>query len=200
MNHQTTYEKIIAGKLGQLPVPGMREAIWSRIEEQLDADPPSDDNGPGNDPPAPRPFPVRGAGILVVSALILIFFINKKTSQPNINNGRSPLPATQIKAPASNDNNNNSPPPQTDNNTPSPVHHDNTAVNPADTVVQYPFVQPRQNALTIDTPARRTVQPPPLPHFPAPAIRQDTVAKKSRGFKGITDDDYRISLKKDSVP
>lgn len=56
MNQPLPYEIAIAEKLEQLSVPDMVDAIWARIEKQLDAELPEDD-GPGEPPASPGSGP-----------------------------------------------------------------------------------------------------------------------------------------------
>ena len=58
MNERKAYEQTIKGKLEAIPLPDMEDAIWARIETQLDIDMPTDDGG-GN---APSPNNPSGFG------------------------------------------------------------------------------------------------------------------------------------------
>ena len=51
MNNKQAYEITITSKLEALPLPDMEDAIWSRIEAQLDIDLPTDDGGGGTSAP-----------------------------------------------------------------------------------------------------------------------------------------------------
>ena len=48
MRNKETYELTITSKLEALPLPNLEDAIWSRIEAQLDIDLPTDDGDGGN--------------------------------------------------------------------------------------------------------------------------------------------------------
>ena len=99
MDHKQAYEQIIAGKLNALPLPDMADAIWSRIETQLDIDLPEDDGG-GNNPAPPSGGSWLGrAGLFVfIAAFVTIFLIyknNKKTEalpQPGQTTQAAPMP------------------------------------------------------------------------------------------------------------
>ena len=74
MNQKKAYEQIITGKLEALPLPDLADAIWARIETQLDIDMPEGDGGPGSGPSSGGGW-IGGAGLFVfVAALITIFF------------------------------------------------------------------------------------------------------------------------------
>jgi hypothetical protein len=195
MDRKKAYEQIIAGKLEALPLPDMADAIWSRIETQLDWEMPTDDGG-GSGPGAPSGGNWMGrAGLFVfIAAFVTIFLIyknNKKaeplvqpepTVQPAqpplpagtnnlINQGRKgeiPLPQNQEVVPATRSGADSA------SSTPLPV-----TLAPTDSVHQ------------------TTVIPPPFV-----PIGADTAPpkRKPRGVTGITDDDYRIVPdKKDST-
>lgn len=198
MNLKTAYEETITSKLEALAVPDMADAIWKRIEAQLDLDMPTDD-GPGT-PPAPKPRGwVPGKGLIVfVAALItsfLIYFNQQKSkknplpvSTPDSGNIR-PLPAspvilepdrsTEVK-------NNRSPAPSSDN----PAKEAGPIPAPLPAVID--------SSRIIDSAG--SVQLPKLnnPVIPAP-VQKDTIpVKKGRGVQGISEGDYRIIPKKDS--
>lgn len=200
MNNRTTYEITIAEKLGQLQVPDLREAIWSRIEDQLDMDINGDDT-PGDPPTAPKSsnwisITKRFGTLTAIVAIITIIFINQKQSTPSSNQNNSPAPV-QNNIPQNNSDA-ESPPgekqinPQPNNS----ITVDPSPNNLSDSFINTPLIS---TPVITDTVPPQTVSPPVTKL--ADPVKQDTVPKKKpRGFKGITDDDYRISLKKDSVP
>lgn len=201
MNQKTTYEITIAEKLGQLSVPDMREAIWSRIERDLDIDMPGDDTP--NDPPGSSgpsnwiSITKRFGTFAAIVAIATIFFISQKQSTPKINTINEPASIQHI-TPVNDQS--KSPPGKNSNTQPNNNSNDITTgvspINVSDSVINIPFVA---NPVIIDTTPPK-VFAPPITRLADP-VKQDTVPKKKpRGFKGITDDDYRISLKKDSVP
>jgi len=201
MSEKTTYEIIIAEKLGHLTVPDMREAIWSRISDQLDMDMPDGDEPPKPDTPdTPRwiSFTKRFGIFAAIVAAVAILLINQKQTPPG-NNNKQVVPAV-IQPAAIPGANAESPPPGNtypQNNTAiSPVTNDAPIVV-GDSVMHIPVsISP----VTRDTVSPKNNAPPNILQANVP-VKQDTIPrKKSKGFKGITDDDYRISLKKDSLP
>ncbi|MEJ8820237.1 hypothetical protein [Lacibacter sp. H407] len=199
MNQKATYELTITEKLEQLTAPDMVDAIWARIEAQLDIDLPTDD-GPTN-PPAPTSGPRtwlnRGFIIAAVAIVLIYLFNNRKQTttsndQPNI--------TAPVTTPNNNDNpvRNNSP---GTNNTIAPQNNSSAPINssavlPADSsapVTGPVLLQPDSNAVQTNAPPVIT---PPLV-TPQKNISPDST-KKSRGVKGITDSDYKIVPKKDS--
>lgn len=203
MNQRTTYEITIAEKLRELNAPGMREAIWTRIEAQLDLDLPNDDTPSKPEGPKAPDWTsfTKGFGFFaVVVAVVTVFFISKKQDRPSINKDNAPASIEQIlPAPG----NNESPPPDQSiqqpvtNNSQTP---DQTPAAASDSFINAPVIPTAGTPLNTvtDTPVAAPFKAPP-PEI-IPPIRQDTVPKKSKGFKGITDSDYKISLKKDSTP
>jgi hypothetical protein len=206
MNQKATYEITITEKLGQLPLPDLRDAIWSRIEAQLDSDMPTDDNndpGPSNNggPTSWRGLKIFGSFIAIV-AVITIFLTNKNNT-PLPGAGNAPAP-TSNGTMINKDNTGISPPPLQRGGASSamppgtfPSEEIYTPVTGSDSAFsQPPFTI---SPVVQDTPVT-TVFNPPSKQETGPPPRQDTVQKKPRGVKGITDNDYRINLKKDSVP
>ncbi len=198
MNERATYELTIAEKLEQLKAPQLVDSIWARIEAQLDLDMPTDD-GPSNPPAPPTAGPGKwiGAGIL---GLILLFF-----AYQFINNKQQPAPAKQpvIETPASNSTTEQTaqPPP---NNTAVPVQQPvrNKAANgdvinkpdSSNNILPQPLVLPAQDNVAGND---EVLPAAPLNNVP-PVAAPDTIPKKTRGVKGINNDDYRIVPKKDS--
>lgn len=204
MNQKATYEITITDKLRQLQVPDMRDAIWNRIEQQLDLDMPEDDN-PDDTPDSPKNGGWRKTGwkvgpFAVIVAIVTIFFINKNNNTKPNNTDQSQPVNTQTVTPQTNDPTS---PPATRINPKTgkvePVTIGNTPVTASDSVfdqqpiINIPVIDTSNNAPVIKQPVvKQSAQPPP---------RQDSVPpKKSRGVKGINDKDYHITLKKDSVP
>jgi hypothetical protein len=116
MEQRAAYEITIAGKLDHLPVPDMADAIWARIERQLDIDLPTNDGGNGPAPSKPSGPGAMGWGLsALLVALVTTFFLLKKepqtttpsiqpsapaieqTTQPTQNITGSPLPADNTK-------------------------------------------------------------------------------------------------------
>jgi hypothetical protein len=202
MNQKATYELTITEKLEQLTAPDMVDAIWARIEAQLDIDLPTDD-GSTNPPPAPTSGPAkwinRGFMIAAVAVVLIYFFNNRKQTIPSVDQPTINAPVT---SPNNNDNpvRNNSPGTNNtntqQNNSSAPATSstvlpvDSNAIAPATGPVQ---LQPDSNALQTNAPP---VFNPPLV-TPQKNTPPDST-KKGRGVKGITDSDYKIVPKKDS--
>lgn len=201
MNQKTTYEVTITRKLDQLPIPDLREAIWARIEGELDADMPHDEGG--DTPPS---APNGGGKVLyfalpsLVVLIVTLFLIRPSKQHSKPNNIPTSIPATQT---------------ITTTPTASPPLVDTSTIIPDR---KAPVVYPSSNASisTVPTGTDSTsvpvadIAPPvtdntnqqaPLVQTPLPQpVKTDTVAqKKQRGITGITDNDYRITpVKPDS--
>ncbi|HYH15260.1 MAG TPA: hypothetical protein VD794_08570 [Flavisolibacter sp.] len=200
MNQKTTYEVTITSKLDQLPIPDLREAIWARIEGELDADMPSDDGGdtPPSSPRGGKVLPFALPGLVVIIVALFLIRTNKQNSKPNT---IPTTPATQTitTAPTAS-------PPPVDSKTvirdeESPAVYPGTSV-PISTV---PNTVDSTSAPVTDVLPPVTdntnQQGPTLVQTPPPQpLKTDSVAgKKKRGVSGITDNDYRITpVKPDS--
>jgi hypothetical protein len=190
MDQKAAYEITITEKLEQLSVPDMVDAIWARIETQLDIDMPTDDgpaNPPGSSPSGSGLWNIAGLALFIAALVAVIYFTNKKPNN-TIDDAGSSNTGTIISAPG---NTNDKPPPsptlspqqqQTlpDQNLfrPSPLVADSAAdqqTAPAD--------RPVINNI-IDSAA---IIAPPVVNKP------DSTQKKGRGVKGISDNDYRVT-------
>ena len=201
MNQKATYELTITEKLEQLTAPDMVDAIWARIETQLDLDLPTDD-GPTN-PPAPTSGPRtwlnRGFIIAAVAIVLIYFFNNRKQTIPSVDQPTINAPVT---SPNNNDNpvRNNSP---GKNNANTPQNNSSAPTTsstglPVDSNATVPVTGPLQlppDSNTVQTNAPPVVNPPLV--TPQKNTPPDST-KKGRGVKGITDSDYKIVPKKDS--
>jgi hypothetical protein len=197
MNQKTTYEVTITSKLNQLPIPDLREAIWARIEGELDADMPTDDGGdtPPSSPHGGKMLLYALPGIVVI--IVALFLIKPSKQNPKPNNIPTTTPTTKaIIAPTAS-------PPPVDTKTVIPYKRD-------------PVVYPGTNAPISSMPNRTdsasvpvtdippvtdntNQQAPPLVQAPQPQKTDSVVQKKKRGVSGITNDDYRITpVKPDS--
>jgi hypothetical protein len=200
MNQRAQQEILIAEKLEQLSIPDMVDAIWSRIENQLDIDLPTDE-GPGG-PDAPSQ-PGKGAWVkpgifLFVTAffITIYFIINKKDKSSNS------LPAETEKPLLIS-------PDQPEKGPPGIYDKLNQKYLQTDQNGQLiPFTDSGAADLSV-TPENINSDsvPQPVPDNnpvilmpPADLVIPDTVKKKSRGVKGINPGDYKVvPSKKDSA-
>jgi hypothetical protein len=199
MDQRTAYELTITEKLRQLPVPDMQDAIWSRIEAQLDIDMPTDDGGGSAGPQSPdwKNLLGRIGPFAVVVAVVTIFLINRSSRKNRPVQQRNQFPTTQTATPSNNPSTappgrNRSAPatyPATPNSNPGPA-----VQSPGDSVSAPPVT------FTLPPVGDSVLQSPVLVQTPPPPVKADSVAKKKpRGVTGITDGDYRIVPKKDSI-
>ncbi len=202
MNQKATYELTITEKLEQLSAPDMVDAIWARIEAQLDIDLPTDD-GPANPPAAPKTGPAkwisRGFVIAAISIVLIYFFNNRKqtTTLNDTPTTTAPLTPAGNESPVRNNspgsNNINS----QKNNAGGGITTPSTTL-PADSNTITPLtgpVQLQQDSSTVNSNNQPVINPQLIT---VPKIQPPDSTKKSRGIKGITDNDYRIVPKKDS--
>ncbi len=198
MNQRAKYEMTIADKLEQLSVPDMVDAIWSRIENQLDIDLPTDDG-----PPEPPSSPSAGGGAWTTPALVMaitafivtLFFITRKKADGDPA-GSAPESVPTLEAPAGAAPGSPPAPSRTTAFPTGPAGDQVSPLPPADSnfpaqtdaSLQAPVMDSASNAGTAG------MQPDATP---SPATG-DSIPKKSRGVKGIKDDDYRVIPKRDS--
>ena len=191
MNTPTPYEKLIAEKLDQVPVPDMADSIWASIEMQLDVDANTPDNT--STPKKAIQFKGKGwygfAGAATI-AVSLWWFTNHKDQTPEKVTPVKPSPAIEI-----------------------PVTiPDSASEKPVERKPIVPLSPEKNTAPIIDIPpvvpefdsTTWQVLPPPKPDSQVEKYQRafppvvDSVstrpAKKSRGVKGITEDDYRLSV------
>ncbi|MBC9932815.1 hypothetical protein [Chitinophaga qingshengii] len=198
MNTPTPYEKLMAAKLDQVPVPDMADSIWARIELQLDA---VVDNPDEHTPEAKKEHtPAKksmikhigkgwyGIAGVAVAATTMWWYTSRPTTVPEKTPPVKNIPATQ-----------------------APV--DSGTIKPPLEKKEVPVLPKNDTAHLLvppppvtDSPAAPVLLPPTadslfVPHYRyAPPVK-DTVhpVKKPRGVPGITEDDYRISVQKDSA-
>jgi hypothetical protein len=201
MNERATYELIIAGKLEQLQAPEMIDAIWAKIELQLDLDMPTGDGGGGNTPASPvRPGKWLNTGFIIAAVAILLTFYFYNSNKTNSNPSSAPsITNPQQTPPTEEEVNNHSPGDSTPVN---PVRSNNSTTVPlrnttADTVTGVPSVI--NNPEIRDTPALVLPTEKNNPLVSPPANNRVDTVKKQRGVKGINENDYRIVPKKDTA-
>jgi len=193
LNHKAPYEHLIAEKLETRPVPDMADAIWARIEAQLDTDMPTDDG----DVPVPDDTP-DGGGIwsqallfVAIIAIMSLFSIPRKNIEDSLPAATETIkPANEPSA---------QPPPATQNNRTTGGQR-----NPALAGGLQPVPGDSASALPVLTPSDTVIAANPLvqqglPPVTAPVVSDSLPRKRPRGVPGIGDGDYRIVPKKDST-
>ncbi len=194
MIKKQTYEVTITSKLEALPIPDMADAIWTRIEAQLDIDLPTNDGGGNNPPSGPTGFGwYGGAGLIVIAAAIITFLSVKKDDQKTettvdkVNPSKVDSTETRALAPAKNPDSKS------------------TATAPFDIgIVDSSVVVPTDSAIFVHEPALPPIKDSVILGNDQPKnyflSKDSTPPKKLRGVRGITDSDYRIVPKqKDST-
>lgn len=195
VNTTTPYENLIAAKLEQIPVPDMADSIWNSIEMQLDAVP---------DAPAEKPsLKYRGKGwygfaAIMVVVTLLFWYYHHKNNAPEKITPLKPLPATEKPSPVTDSNTliNNI----EEKNTP-PLNIKKETLLPNDTLNTATIA----DSISTQNTAPIKIDSSALPKTKDPVRIFDTVytiptRKKHKGVKGITQDDYRLDVNKDSIP
>ena len=201
MNQKATYEITITGKLGQLPLPDLKDAIWSRIEDQLDIDMPEDNGGGPDAPTSPDWINLLGkiSPYAVVVAFVSLLLIQNK--DPQNNQILQTPPATNT--PAVNQTTTPIVKEQEDRNNSATYSGGQTDVNissPSGTDAVSTVIPDNNIAQKADDTITTQPAPPPLVQTNSLPVQTDSVQKKKKGVSGITDSDYRIvHQKKDST-
>lgn len=207
MNQLTTYEQLVAEKLQQLPVPDMADAIWARIEQQLDVEMPVDQPGDSHDGNSSLPgfrFPGSIIFYIFFAALVsVIFYLNR----PDQHKETPTIPLSNpITVPTAED--------QLPKTNPSPTRQAETIYTdkadlPLDHIIENTATEKEQPVITnqvVEAKENETVKKQEIPPLietvqkKTTASIQDSVPRKIRGVKGITSNDYRIApVRKDSL-
>ncbi len=200
MNKRPTYEQLISEKLENITIPDMADAIWARIESQLDIDMPTND---GSNPPTPE-NPSGGSlftgGIvgIVLLAIVTIFLLTKNHKKENTAQPTLSLPSIETKT-----TQNNKPPDKIIEKQKEEQALPNPTINTnLDPVIQKrDSINAKEPILTMASDSINTNELP-VTVLPPPSIQKaDTLPKrKPRGVQGINADDYRIVPKRDSLP
>jgi hypothetical protein len=206
------YEQLLADKVQQVPVPDMADAIWAAIEQELDKGTPGDDGS--NEPSSPKSGGSPGvfayiAGGIVIGSILLTYILTDKKKETATN---KPSPSVVIPP---NNTQQNIP---IDSNAASPVNDNPASVFYKDVVKNdssKSFNSFQQTIPLLDSLLNQQVsriqqdsvvdKTPSLVSLPVKidsmSIDKGAPPKKSRGVKGITNDDYYIKTeKKDSTP
>jgi hypothetical protein len=214
LNQLLQYEQLLAEKIQQSPVPDMADAIWANIELELDKDLPDD---PGNEPPSSSPGGGGAPGTsfyfyivtsVVITALVLTFVWmqgNNKPAQPSVVPPARETPTNRTPVIDS------SSAPVVGNKRPivpviSPrIDSGNTStrgtiINSAftDSLLNQPIGRIETDSVTIKDNAG--LGAPVTLAIDSAMKQKETLLKKPKGVRGITDDDYKIRAeKKDST-
>ncbi|HLP37041.1 hypothetical protein [Lacibacter sp.] len=201
MNNLLPYEEQIAGKLAELPLPNLQDAIWSRIENMLDADDALEGNEieeeevinevAGN----VRKINKKTIALLIIIAVIISLILVKKQKNKQLQPRQSeiinivPQQPVNIK--------------QKESVLVKPVLPDIQKSR----LVLVDTIQQANNSF--DTSVREitpVVNPPvadsrvKMVTLEIPSSKKDTVIKKPKGVPGISDSDYKLkAIAKDSI-
>ncbi|WP_440133574.1 hypothetical protein [Chitinophaga sancti] len=179
MNKTTPYEDLIAAKLDQIPVPDMSDSIWANIEMQLNEIPEAPETKPSGGNAGNAWYGV--ITLAVVTTLCCWFYTHKKPIPKQII-----IPPIEIAVP-----------PKDSPAIIKTIQKQLPVVENRDTI-QAVITIPEELKPELPELADSTLTNPPVinPQVvePAPPI------KKHKGVKGISGDDYRLSVqRRDSI-
>lgn len=200
MNSKLPYEKQIAGKLAELPLPDLEDAIWASIESGLDADFAMEESAVREKMTTEKirinkSFYKNGIiSFIVFVAVVVSIIIVKETKhkkQPQKDKIFVPVPSNVEKPPENK----------------KEAVSDRIPLHKNDTLIDF-----KNEKLKVDSVI--TIQPEPKSTILIPLIdsvvkvnqpvkslpRPDSILKKPKGVLGISDTDYRFQLeRKDSL-
>ena len=189
----------MAAKLDQVPVPDLSDSIWAGIESQLDA-------GASVDTPKGKGWWYGMIGIVTVATLILIWWhYGHKSNAPEraapmevVPIIKEPLPARDSSAIIDKPEKEQLPV------APVPVKKDPILHKSVDSAFRQVPPPARQDLSPVKVDSLsgqpNKAQPQHIDPVNIPlVVPAGTAGKKHRGVKGITEDDYKISAKKDSA-
>ena len=203
MNTTTPYEQLIAAKLDEVPVPDMSDNIWAGIESRLDP-------GVSVGTPKGKGWWYGIIGIMAVVTLILLWWYyshKPKAPERTVPKKNAPtsvpasVPTIKESLPARDSSTiMNKPKKKQLRAGPSPIKKD-TILNDNNSVdsgfSEYtPLTRQDIVPMRADSSSGQNNRPQ---HIDTVNIHTPPPGKKHRGVKGITDEDYRISAKKDSA-
>jgi hypothetical protein len=207
MNQLTTYEQLIAAKLQELSAPAKIDAIWARIEQQLDVEMPTDESGPTDTEASSNPgffFPGSKFLYIFLAAVASIYFLTRPYA---IQNEASETTDQQPYEISDSVNTVSDPKKKSDSEIMFTDKADISVTNealPKDSIPD-DVLESIPNEVIKKEP-ESIVQPPvsnpvnEIKKSPIPIIT-DTTVKKGRGVKGINLSDYKIApVKKDNQP
>ena len=180
MNKTTPYEDLMAAKLDQIPVPDMSDSIWASIEMQLDEMPATTDN---NSSVGKSGNAWYGVATLVVVVTLCWFFYDNKKPVPQ----KEVIPPVEIK--------------QTPQDSPvliKKITKQRLPVIKIDTVMSISPMPEEEEGEKAEVPV--TVDTVAAVQAKIDSVNvKPPVQKIPKGVKGITRDDYRLSVKRDSI-
>lgn len=199
MNQLLPYEQQLADKMQLVPVPDMQDAIWARIEAMLDADVNSQETETTQQITNTKSklFSKRRITIAaIILAALMAIIINKQKRKSNENKEKPEITVPVNPGPV---NKNKVVPIQPESTIKrTSIKRFNTIDGNAHKEPDSLFIIPtiKENNTVpkkVDTPVINSKLPPLIQ-------KKDTIMKKPRGVKGISDSDYRFVMpKKDSI-
>lgn len=200
MNDKKPYEILITEKMESFPIPDMADAIWAKIELQLDADPGIDS---GEQPSTQSATVKKIAGIkkglflfitaVIIITVVVLLLLNKKRTDVNKNPDNPPVTTDIIPE----NSGINEPGMMPGKNNLQPFIYDSLQKNPG----AFPYlIDSLTNQIHPDVIQDSLIQQNTIPDTPYDTTTIPSVIKKPKGVKGINNSDYKIiSVKKDSA-
>lgn len=207
MNQLTTSEQLIAAKLQELSAPAKIDAIWARIEQQLDVEMPIDESGATDTGASSNPglyFPGSKFLYLFLAAVAGIYFLTRPYAIQNERSETDAQPSYQTIDSLDTVTDPRNVPDQK-----------NRVTDKADMPVTKQIITEDSMSVTSEQVPLQilTKEAEPIHQLSAPIVNSeikkplvtmpstDSTPKKGRGVKGINISDYKIApVKKDNEP
>jgi len=203
MSEQLSYESIIAAKLEALqPMPAMADAVWARIQQDLDIEMPTNTPKGSGGIPGAYLWPGIGITLCIIAAL---FFWNNQYTKP-LNNTNTPKDSISIQEPQTSGSSSGPRPNKSSQNLPLKVLDQNKVDSSNYTEPSSVITLPKRDS-AFNTPATIIIEPnknltPGISETVIPNVKKidSPQTKKPRGVQGINPQDYQIvpGGKKDS--
>lgn len=203
MSEQLSYESIIAAKLEALqPMPAMADAVWARIQQDLDIEMPTNTPKGSGGIPGAYLWPGIGITLCIIAAL---FFWNNQYTTP-LNNTNTTKDSISIQEPQTSGSSSGPRPNKPSQNLPLKVLDQNKVDSSNYTEPASVITLPKRDS-AFNIPATTIIEPnknltPGITETVIPNVKKidSPQTKKPRGVQGINPQDYRIvpGGKKDS--
>jgi hypothetical protein len=199
MNKLLPYEIEIAKKIYQAPIPDIQDAVWSKIQNLLEADVLPDVEGEASKILRKTSWKIAAA-VAITIVLVILFIISKiqkSRQEKEVQQTVMPVKAAEVGKQKIDSQSQPAILPSLkpfNKNISDTSTKNNALIN--DTLIDLPQPQKNTNTPFLIIPDSITARP--KEQFQV--LNKDTVNRKPRGVSGISDSDYRFTMpKKDST-
>jgi hypothetical protein len=197
MNQLLPYEKNIAGKMDELPLPDMKEAIWNAIQDNISPETPDSSLGENNITEATSIGTAKIVAGFIITAIICTVVVMVATKKKKARENTKPSQEKIQPIPSKTDSPLNEYKPEHKKLRVTAKENDTAFLlnNFDDTITN--IIPPSVESLIPDSANKLAPVLPPLKDTARKTLPPNK--KKNIGVTGISDSSYRISGKKDSL-